>query len=244
MIKILVPQLHHGIIMYHVHSVWWGNQEAGFPAQKSKFLGQGMQTLPSNVQVSTAGGGCVKCPWESQTYHKTVSLWYYSHCMSCRLCMPKKWGRTPAISFWVETTHPPKKTNLCFEPMFDQRSSWTQNGNRKERLQHPSVCIGTGKQLLWRANWSLRIEACGRLPLLKRWKNEICLCRWNRWPMANGCKTISKLGHVLFRSNAAMRFEHDLHYSSLSIIFTLSTFQIISICFNHPLPRAAANTQM
>ena len=171
--------------MWHLHIVWWGNQDAGFPAQKSKSLGQGMQTLPSNIQVYTAGGG----------YHhdtiRTISLVDFA-------CPKIENGRQEYL-FWVG------KINLCFEPMFDQRSSKiiVQNGQRKERLQHPSVCIGTGKQLLRRANGSLRTEAFGRLKFVYEngglWLFPIRAIFYNCFL-------------VLFRSNTKnTRLEHDLN---------------------------------
>lgn len=134
--------------IWHVHVVWRGNQDTGFPAQKSKSLGQGMQTLPSNIQVYTAGGG----------YHydtiRTISLVDFA--------CPKIENRRQEYLFELEKQI--SVSNRCLI----QRSSKIiiQNGQWKERLQHPSVCIGTGKQLLWRANGSLHVEAFGRLRLL------------------------------------------------------------------------------
>ena len=72
--------------------------------------------------------------------------------------------RTDARNVFFELEKQISVSNRCLI----QRSSKiiVQNGQRKERLQHPSVCIGTGKQLLRRANGSLRVEAFGRLRLL------------------------------------------------------------------------------
>lgn len=154
-----------------------------------------------------------------------VSLWYYSHYISCRLCMPKNGERTPGISFLSWKDKSLFRTDVWSKIIKDNRPKWSAKRKvaASERLHwHREATSPTSK---WESSHrSLRPFATSAPEASMKFVYE----NGGLWLFSIRAISYNCCFLVLFRSNT--KNSHDL--------------SMTSICFNHPLPRAAVNRQM